>query len=701
MMERFSRWQKGLSIQIVITLAGLVFLTAFAIGLPALWVLHSQLERQAWALVNQGSQTSLAVLANKQSGLTNLAILTAQRPTLESLVVSSTPAELTAYLETLRSGAGLDLLVVCGPQGQIRAQVGKNGGDQVCAHPAGPEFISRDTTGVPQAWLLASSSLPQANGDQFVVVGLRLDESFFVPLARETGLEHILLHRGQYVTGSFAEGQRVWESRSSPGGGNGGRQAGQLLLAAAGRPYFASQVLYGSGEFELVISRPTADVVQARQQLTWVVAGGIAAVGLLSSALGIARSRKISRPLEKLKDAADGLRQGQLAVPIQVDTEIYELKLLSFALEDARVAINHTLKELNQEKAWSEHVLESVVEGIVTIDRRGQITFFSRGAEVITGWKQEQVLGQTLDETFPLYEADELFSQRLPQPGSKQKIGVRLPDGRPVTLAVSGSRLGPPEAGQADTALVLRDVSNEEAIRRLLGEFLANISHEFKTPLSALSASIELLLDQLADLETREVEDLLNNIHLGTLSLQQLIDNLLEGASLETGRFQVSCSAVKVEEILQEAGRVIQPLAVKYGLTLQKDGSGELPLVWADFRRTVQVMVNLLSNAVKWSPEGGEIRISVCAVDGGLEVCVGDQGPGIPAEILPDLFHRFGHTQGAGRSAQGVGLGLSVVKAIVEAQGGQVGVRSQGGGTEFWFTLEYAHQKLAALEAQP
>ena len=235
---------------------------------------------------------------------------------------------------------------------------------------------------------------------------------------------------------------------------------------------------------------------------------------------------------------------------------------------------------------------------------------------------------------------------------------------------------------------MLRDVSSEESIRRLLGDFLANITHEFRTPLSALAASAELLLDQLPDLEPDELVNLLNNIHLGIFNLQTLIDNLLEGASIETGRFRVSRQPSDLQAIIQETCRSLSPLAAKYGMEIEVEINGDLPPVMADSRRTSQVLVNLISNAIRWAAGSKTIMVSAVHGPDGVEVSVSDHGPGIPLEQQAGLFHPFPNSQAKTGLQQGAGLGLSVVKAIVEAQGGSVGMRDRpGGGATFWFTL--------------
>jgi PAS domain S-box-containing protein len=363
--------------------------------------------------------------------------------------------------------------------------------------------------------------------------------------------------------------------------------------------------------------------------------------------------------------------------------------LLARALGGARVDLQGTLAELRREKAWTDHLLEAIVEGIVTLDRKGRITFFSHGAERITGWRRDQVMGQTCDQVFKPTETDAAFSQLVPVPGRRQKIPVEMRDGREAILAVTGARLLPPDGEDAQVALVFRDVSEAEAVHRLLGHFLANVAHEFRTPLSAVAASVELLLDQAPDLTAAELEELLASLHLGVWGLQTLIDNLLESASIEAGHFRVYPRPSNLGEIIAEAIGMMQPSLDKRGQHLVVELPAAIPVVRADPRRTVQVLVNLLSNASKYGPDDAEIEISAGVRGDWVRVSMADSGPGVPPEYRQDLFRRFVHPGLGNDHAQvGAGLGLSVVKTVVEAHGGEVGIDDhEGGGSVFWFTL--------------
>jgi PAS domain S-box-containing protein len=363
---------------------------------------------------------------------------------------------------------------------------------------------------------------------------------------------------------------------------------------------------------------------------------------------------------------------------------------LAQALEEARAELQRSVAELREEKAWTDHLLEAIGEGIVTLDRQGRITFFSDGAERITGWARDEVMGRSCDHVFRPLEPSSPFSELIPAPGHQAKIAVELRNGRQGILALTGARLRPREGREARVALVFRDVSEEETIHQLVGHFLANVAHEFRTPLSALAASVELLLDQAPELSAAELGELLSSLHLGVLGLQTLIDNLLEGASIEAGQFRVQPRPTSLDEIIGEAIGTMQPLLDKHRQRMVVELPMAIPVVEADPRRAVQVLMNLLSNASKYGPDDAEIEIRTTVSGGWARIGVADSGPGVPLADRDELFRRFkaSKRRDSERAQLGAGLGLSVVKSIVEAHGGRVGIDDRlGGGAVFWFTL--------------
>jgi PAS domain S-box-containing protein len=709
-MKRLGFDLPSLPAQMVLSIIALVLVTAAAAGLPAVWLIRSQLERQAWAQVEQGSRAAQALYAAQASRIANLATLTAQRPTLRAMLAQEERASLPAYLRPLQVSAGLDVILVCDAQHQVVAQVGAEVPEALCSGGALPGFQVLVTGQAPQAWLLAAQPIGDGSAEgptsaspssrsgrgsaepENVLVGVKLDDEFVAHMRAQTGLEHTLLIDGQPLTTSLAGERKARPTRGSvpPDG------VVQGSLTLDGRPYYTTRFLLPSqgegGErvhLEAEVALAVADIVAAQRRLAWTLFGSIAVIAALGSLLGAILARRISRPLDRLAAAATALSRGDLDSSVAIPAHIREVGLLAQALEQARIDLQRSLNELRGEKAWTEHLLEAIVEGIVTLDERGRITFFSQGAEQITGWQREQVLNRFCDLVFHPVETAASFSQLIPPPGQRRKISLELADGRQATLAVTGARLTPPATVDARVALVFRDVSEEEAVHRLMGHFLANVAHEFRTPLSALAASVELLLDQAPDLTAGELHNLLTSLHLGILGLQTLVDNLLESASIEAGRFRVSPHPTSLGQIIAEAIRMMQPLLDKHGQRLVVELPVAIPVVRADARRMVQVLVNLLSNASKYGPDEAEITIGAGVSQDWVRVTVSDRGPGVPPEQRGDLFRRFVYPNSQNNKTHyGVGLGLSVVKAVVQAHNGQVGIEDRpGGGSTFWFTL--------------
>ena len=679
------RWRpnvRSLSAQMILSSIALVLLTAAAVGGPASWLIREQLDRQAWAQVEQGSLAAQSLYEATQNELLSLAILTAQRPTLQGLLARGEQDALLAYLRTLQEGSGLDLVLVCNAAG-VKAQVGGAIPQEFCAAEGPLGFYIAPLNALPRVWLLAAYTLGGEAGHSAgsVIVGRALHDQFAAQMSAQTGLEHTLLVDGQPVAASSA----LRRALTLPVVAN----TLQHTYTVDGHPYYAASFPLPAAGLKAEVALDVSGIATTRQNLVKTLAGTILVVAVVASLLGTFLARRIGRPLSRLADAAGIMSKGSLDSPIAFDPGVREVALVAQALEGARLDLKRTLAELRREKEWTEHLLESIVEGIVTLDHQGHITFFSHGAERITGWRREDVLGRTCDQVFKPTETDAPFSQLVPAPGRRQQISVELRDGREAILAVTGAQLLPPEGGDAQVALVFRDVSEAEAVHRLLGHFLANVAHEFRTPLTAVAASVELLLDQAPDLTTAESEELLTSLHIGVLGLQTLIDNLLESASIEAGHFRVHPRPSNLGEIISDAIRAIQPLLSKHDQRLVVELPTEIPVVQADPRRTAQVLVNLLFNASRYGPDDAEIEVRAVANGQMVKVTVADSGPGVPPESRQDLFRRFAHpgTEN-GRAQVGAGLGLSVVKAVVEAQGGEVGVDdSPQGGSLFWFTL--------------
>jgi signal transduction histidine kinase/HAMP domain-containing protein len=658
-------------------------------------LINRQASSQAQLLLEQATSTTRVFLASEQSDLQNLALLTSQRPTLTRLLAEQNSASLEDYLETLRQGADLDLILVCTEDEEVKG-LGENISlTELCQSDAQSGyaiFSSND-----DLYLHTSVNMESSEGPVYkVVVGKRMSQ-VLTELQKETGLVYFLVLQDQIVRGSDPSiSTTPTQARELQEQAN---QASKLSLERMAVSLNDHQYISAVLELDpalgirLVSALNVDDQITTQQNLVRTLTLTLFIIILIAFGLGVWQSQRISLPIVNLATTAAKFRQGDLDTPVSIQSSVSEISQLANTLEDARIALQHSMKQLQAEKDWIEHLLNSIVEGTLTLDAQNRITFASAGVGKIIERELEQIIGRKVDDIFLPVEGEVVFSNQLPSAGQQRRVSVKLINGQERLLSISKADFVPPVASDANRALVIRDVSNEEYIHRLLGDFMANITHEFRTPLAALEASSELLLDNLHNLSQPEIEELLVSLNLGIINLQTLIDNLIEAASIEAGRFKISPQSVPLEAILKEAQEVIQPLVEKYGLRLVSSPVTESINVMADRKRTVQILVNLLSNAIKHSPDNGLIQINHSVIDGTLRVEVIDEGGGVPLDQRNYLFQRFSHLETTNeRARQGAGLGLSVVKAIVEAQQGEVGITdSPDGKNSFWFTLRLAN----------
>lgn len=405
--------------------------------------------------------------------------------------------------------------------------------------------------------------------------------------------------------------------------------------------------------------------------------------GLLAIAWAFFLAHRLAEPLHALVRASRQMGYGDLATPIATGQGVTEIETLAFTLEHMRERLHRVHDDLARANAWSENLIASLAEGVLTVDQAGRITFFSPGAEQILGWQATDVIGRSYESVFNLALVEH------PAPGVVTRHTTATRGGRSLVLMTTSGAVTTRQDGVTEQAFVFRDVTEQEQAQRLREFFLANVSHELKTPLTAIHASIELLATDLPSLARAEQEELVNSLWIGLLRLEELVDNLLSSASLQSGNLQVQPRPSNLEDLLEEVLVTTRPLLSVRGQELELDVPGGLPEVWADRRRITQVLNNLISNACKFGPRDQPITVRVQPRGAQVLVSVLDRGPGVKAEAQAQLFQPFKRSDDTTQG--GVGLGLAIVKSIIERHSGEVGYRrTRDHGTAFWFTLPVA-----------
>lgn len=237
--------------------------------------------------------------------------------------------------------------------------------------------------------------------------------------------------------------------------------------------------------------------------------------------------------------------------------------------------------------------------------------------------------------------------------------------------------------------LQVAQIEKLREVDRLKTDFLNAASHELRTPLSSVTGYAEFLEDEMGGPLTEEQKQYVREIQKGSRRLQHLVDDLLDFARLEAGTFALACQEIDLARVLATEVASLRPQAEAAQLELSVEvPDGPHPL-FADAQRIGQVILNVVGNAIKFTPPGGRIEVTLARQPGEMRVEVRDTGPGIAAEHLSHLFERFFQVDPSlTRTHGGTGLGLAISKALVEAHGGSIGVRSEPShGSTFWFTL--------------
>jgi PAS domain S-box-containing protein len=677
----------GLSPRLVLGVVLLIIITTLSAGVPAYLVTRSQLEAQAWQQVDATSRATESLYLAEQINSFDLTTLLSERPTFKRLVEEDDVIELDSYLRIYQAQSDFDLIQVCNVN---RMLVALGGGPDLCPTTPGSGFEFID--GKPA--LIASQNILSTPTSELIgsVVTIKwLDSEYLQQLSANTGADQSLFSSsGERFSTTLPSGLEIYRPRT-----NDPNMTTQILMAGD-QPYFTTGFGLAGREDRQVLWAEVGLAVQGlartERSALLILITSTSLIALVGVLLGTWYIRRLTRPLNEITQAAEKISHGDLMAPIPQYSGPPELVTLSVSLEKSQAAMLEALEERSQARDWLDTLIQSVVEGVITIDTRGRVTFMSQGAETLTGWSSAEAVGQSINTTLPLADPQgEMFLDRIPPKGEKREIEVLTRSGKSVVLATTGSRMIPPDSNTVQVALVLRDVTEEQALRNLRSFFLANISHEFRTPLSTLNASMELLMEGADDLSPSEIRELMKPTYLSLVSLQSLIDNLLESSRIEAGHFTLRRQPVFLSDVINHSLSIIGPLVERRRQTISVTEPAYLPSLTADQARLTQALVNLLSNAVKYSPAGQPIELEVTQSRQMVRMSVADRGPGISPEDRLNLFRRFMRLHPEDNEQYGIGLGLYLVKRIAEAHGGQVGVEDRpGGGAIFWMEIPFS-----------
>ena len=403
----------------------------------------------------------------------------------------------------------------------------------------------------------------------------------------------------------------------------------------------------------------------------------VALTGLLAMLFALAAAYMISialtKPLVLLAQRARQFSKGDYTVRVP-DTKVTELQDVADAFNLLTDELQSRLTELGHEREEMQTLIDCMAEGVIALSEDARVIRMNRSARALLELLDTPAFAP-VNSVVSDNKLRSILEDSVIRPGNSDEVEV---NGR--HLLVSSRALDP--GGAVTTLLDISEIRRLEQVRR---DFVANASHELKTPLTSIRGYAETLLDD--DPPEKLKLEFLTSIRKNTLRLEHLVEDLLDLSKLESGGWTGRRESVDTKEVAQEAWQVVRDIEGKEGISF--DILGDLR-VMGDREGLFHVFRNLLENSIRHTDSGGSINVSmVLTQDSMVEVVISDDGDGIPAESLPRIFERFYRADSArARDFGGTGLGLAIVRHLVSEMGGEVVAESQlGQGTTGRFTV--------------
>ncbi|WP_099351735.1 ATP-binding protein [Fredinandcohnia onubensis] len=424
-----------------------------------------------------------------------------------------------------------------------------------------------------------------------------------------------------------------------------------------------------------VVQKTTKDTTQFI-----ILAAGIGIV--LTTVFAFFLLTRITAPLRKMREAATEVAKGKFDTKVPILTHD-EIGALGMALNQMGRQLKYNINALNQEKEQLASILNSMADGVITLNRDGTILITNPPAErFLQAWYYQQGMYQDVGQELPP-EVKDLF-QRSVSFEKEQFIEISL-QGRTWVILMS------PLYNQTyirGAVAVLRDMTEERRLDKLREDFIANVSHELRTPIAMLQGYSEAIMDDIASSE-EERKEITKVIYDESLRMGRLVNELLDLARMQSGNITLNKEKVDFDTLINRVIRKFQGLAKDNQITLTATKVDEIGEIYIDSDRIEQVFTNLIDNAIRHTDENGQVVVHVTGQETSIKVDIKDTGSGIPEEDLPFVFERFYKADKARtRGKSGTGLGLAIVKNIISAHNGNISVHSKlGEGTTFTFVI--------------
>jgi signal transduction histidine kinase len=673
-LRRARVYSPGLAGRLALATGLLVVLAVAAMSIFAIGALRRLADAEGLTRVELAVASAREGMRQSTEDLLTAARILGERPALQRLLRGPVPETLQPFLARYCESVALDACALVRGEDLIATTSGPIEWDLVlaAAEEQGERFLV--TGAAPNVALSGAQAGVAEHAGIGVIVLRNLDERLAARLTERTGVPITIADYASFQPG---EGPlAILNTDALSRGGTVAAYVDSIDSYAASLP-----IASASGEtIALLAARlPVAEVMAPASDMTRNILFVAALVAALAMATSVFVGHYWISAVEGLTDAAERLGSGDLAASIPVGGG-KELTLLGSTMDRMRRNLVELTADLRRSELEAKAVLGGIVEGVYSVDEERRIRFLNPQAERLLKVPASEAIGRFCGDVLkPALDAD----GRRPCEHSCPIVEVRRGgSGRALEQVAPFGADSPrrvviasaPPAADGMQVQVLRDETELEAARRTRDTVLANISHEFRTPLAAQLASIELLREGVGSMDTEGQRELVSSLHRGTQRLAWLIDNLLESVRIEAGQLAIRHQDVVIEDVIVGARELIEPLIALRGQRIEVEVAEGVPVVRGDQQRLTQVLVNLLANANKFAPPDSTIRIGVRGAEtGGVALSVEDEGIASPGIEDARLFEEFRRSSGEGdREESGIGLGLFIVRSIVERHGGTV-----------------------------
>jgi two-component system phosphate regulon sensor histidine kinase PhoR len=457
---------------------------------------------------------------------------------------------------------------------------------------------------------------------------------------------------------------------------NGGQGAQERASVATGEDTYYVAVPLGPPQAPTGVARlgvPLRAIQESQARLSILVLLGALLAAALAVVVAVGIAQRLAQPISELRAMADRLAEGDLDARVPIPT-VSELAVLAQGFNQMAGQLRRLLATVETERQRLATVLATMADGVVMLDRERHLTLVNQAAARLLA------LGDTHlpqgAEMLPLNVALEAAIQEVSQqapPATPAIVEVVEPPRSGRSLRAVVARLPPPDDDQ--TLVLFQDLTDLRRAEQVRRTFLANLSHDLRTPLASLQAMLDTLQDGALDDRPAAI-DFLQRMDAEVQSLNRLVSEFLELTRIESGQLALYPTPTDLGLVVRAAVARMQPQARQRRIDLVAQVAPGLPQVLIDGPRIEQALLNLVQNALTFTPAGEQIVVTAAVDAQELIVQVQDTGIGIPAEDLPHVFERF-YKVDRSRSASGTGLGLAIVKHLVERHGGQVSAHSK------------------------